>query len=152
VSYQWAQSGSPYRAGHRVCVSLAQNRISTWRVSERPKSISSTPKNLYYPFLSTSQCIPIWAPGAFTSAAGKPGRGPGGEKFFAKCFWIGPCSKFSLAAKNFLRSHNCCLLVREMISSGPAERIPALPIHVCSRQYGPVIRTCRHLLYLYEVP
>jgi len=53
--------------------------------------------------------------GRFYFCRGKTGRGPG-EKFFAKCFWIEPCSKFSLAAKIFLRSHNYCLLVREMIS------------------------------------
>ena len=69
----------------------------------------------YYPLISTPQYIPIWAPGAFTFAAGKQGGGQG-KSFFAKCFWIEPGSRFSLAAKIFLRSHNYCLLVREMIS------------------------------------
>ena len=31
----------------------------------------------YYPFLSTPQCICIWAPGAFAFAAGKQGGGQG---------------------------------------------------------------------------
>jgi hypothetical protein len=33
--------------GHIVRASLAQNRISTLEISERPKSISSAPQNLY---------------------------------------------------------------------------------------------------------
>jgi hypothetical protein len=70
----------------------------------------------YYPLISTPQYIPIWAPGAFTFAAGKQGGGQG-ESFFVKCFWIGPCSRFSLAAKIFLRSHNYCLLVGSSFTS-----------------------------------
>jgi hypothetical protein len=41
--------------------------------------------------------------GDFYFCRGKIGWGPG-EKFFAKCFCIGPGSRFSLAAKIFLRS------------------------------------------------
>jgi len=57
----------------------------------------------YYPFLSTSQYICIWAPGAFAFAAGKQGGGQG-KSFFAKCFWIGPCSRFSLTQLLFIGS------------------------------------------------
>ena len=35
----------------------------------------------YYPFLSTPQYISIWAPGAFTFAAGKQGGGAQGKSF-----------------------------------------------------------------------
>jgi hypothetical protein len=40
---------------------------------------SSVSQDLYYPFLSTWQCISIWAPGAFAFAAGKQGGGQGGS-------------------------------------------------------------------------
>jgi hypothetical protein len=41
----------------------------------------------YYPFLSTSQYISIWAPGAFTFAAGKQGGGQG-KKFLQNVFGL----------------------------------------------------------------
>jgi len=69
----------------------------------------------YYPFLSTWQYISIWAPGAFTFAAGKQGGGQG-KSFLQNVFGLNLAVDFRSLRKSFFVQHNYCLLVREMIS------------------------------------
>jgi hypothetical protein len=61
---------APLQTGHRVRASLAQNRISALGVSERPKSISSAPKNLSYIAITPN---PPHTPGVLEGGATKGG-------------------------------------------------------------------------------